>query len=423
MPDPFAKKVEKKAVDVVSVPERNTIPEVKTVPEQREPSIYEIEKYVQRRKNEEEELKKEAMKDKVPYFKPVKKEPVEEPVKEEPVEEPEEKTLSPKDKYSQLKKDMKKMDKDQAVKEKAENKELLKRYKEREHNKKIAFKQSRREEKQESKKYSETYEKSPKRKEKVPRDKIKDVIVEKRGIDWARAIMFLSILGIVGIIFFSQMISPVSNGLAILLWLFGMMCFFPLGLILGWLFLDPYMRCKIMRRMRHKNYGMVNFVHKGGRRIDVRIKNFDDDVIVQDTKLWLINKEGVHYIDVNGDKVLHAEINSENIATLPSNVPSLFLDSETMIPLTFYETKSKTNPQVAGATLLGYVNNQIAKNLFFKKQMTMFYMILIGITAMTLVLVIGMYMEMEEMKELVPALKSQISQLTDVVSQLTNPVP
>jgi hypothetical protein len=219
------------------------------------------------------------------------------------------------------------------------------------------------------------------------------------------------------------MIAEVSSGLAVLLWLFGMMCFFPLGIVLGWLFLDPFMRCKIMRRMRHKNYGIVNLVHKGGKRITTRIKNFDDDVIVHDTKLWLIDDEGIYYVDIDGNKIKHAEITSDNIATLPSNIPSLFLDPETMIPLTFHKTDSKTNPQVAGATLLGYVNNQIAKNLFFKKQMTMFYIIIIAISALTLVIALGIYSEMEQLRSVVPQLQNQVARLSEMISQLSNPIP
>jgi len=194
------------------------------------------------------------------------------------------------------------------------------------------------------------------------------VIKEKNRLDWDKAIMWLSVLGIVGIIFLYQMVSDFSSGLGLLMWLFGMMCFLPLGLILGWFFLDPYMRCKIMRKTRHKNYGIIYFVHKGGKRITTRIKNLDDDVIIHETKMWLIDKDGVYYLDINGDKIEHAGIEDANIVTLPSNVPALFLDPETMIPLRFHEEKSKTNPQQAGALLLGYINNQITKNLFSKSR-------------------------------------------------------
>ncbi len=250
------------------------------------------------------------------------------------------------------------------------------------------------------------------------------IIKEKTKIDVDKAIMWLSILGIVGVIFLYQMVESFNSGLALLLWLFGMMCFLPMGLILGWFFLDPYMRCKIMRKTRHRNYGIIYFVHKGGKRITTRIKNLDDDVIIHETKMWLIDKGGVYYLDVDGNKMEHASIDDANIVTLPSNVPALFLDPETMIPLRFHEEKSKTNPQQAGALLLGYINNQITKNLFFKKQMTMFYIILICITGITFALSMQVYMDFAELKETtIPLLESRLSSIISILEgmQLTPP--
>jgi len=255
----------------------------------------------------------------------------------------------------------------------------------------------------------------------VDKDKIKsvDVIKEKPRLDMDKAIMWLSVLGIVGIIFLYQMVGEFNSGLALLLWLFGMMCFLPLGLILGWFFLDPYMRCKIMRKTRHKNYGIIYFVHKGGKRITTRIKNLDDDVIIHETKMWLIDKAGVYYLDINGEKILNASIDDASIVTLPSNVPALFLDPETMIPLKFHEEKSKTNPQQAGALLLGYINNQITKNLFFKKQMTMFYMILICITGITFALSMQVYMDFAELKETtIPMLENKLNQVISLLNSM-----
>jgi len=256
---------------------------------------------------------------------------------------------------------------------------------------------------------------------KIPMSKRNDiqtvkVVKDKVRIDWNRAILWLSLLGIVGVIFIYQMVNDFNSGLGLLLWLFGMMCFLPLGLIIGWLFLDPYMRCKIMRRTRHKNYGIIYFVHKGGKRVTTRIKNLDDDVIINDTKMWLIDKDGVYYLNTNGEKILNSSIDEANVVTLPSEVPALFLDPETMIPLRFHEEKSKTNPQQAGAILLGYINNQITKNLFFKKQMTMFYIILICITGITFALSMQVYMDFAELKETtLPLLQSQLDSIKSLL--------
>lgn len=241
------------------------------------------------------------------------------------------------------------------------------------------------------------------------------------GINWNRALLLLVAFSIIGIIFMSQIIQMVSPAMMILLWLFGMMCFLPLGVVVGWLFLDQYMRCKIMRRFRHKNYGIVNFVHKGGKRITSKIKNLDDDVIVDGTRMWLLRGEGVYYQDKDVGYVRYASITAENVITLPSNVPELFLDSETMLPLTFHKAMSESNPQQAGAVLSGHIQNQIAKNLFFKRQMQIFYVIMLALTGITFVVVLALYQDFDELSSTLSALRTQVVRLTDIVSNLNPP--
>ena len=206
-----------------------------------------------------------------------------------------------------------------------------------------------------------------------------------------RAILFLCMLGIMGIIFLYQMVAEVSMAVALILMLFGMLCFLPLGLLLGKLFLDPYVRCKILRRVKGKNYGMVYFVHKGGQRVDIRIKNLDDDVVVQDTKLWVLEKASIYYTDIDDAYLRHATITDRSIVTSPNNVPILFLDAENMLPLRFFESKTKSNPQQVGATCLGYINNQIAKNLFFKRSMQTFYVLMLVLQAINITGLIMLY--------------------------------
>ena len=203
-----------------------------------------------------------------------------------------------------------------------------------------------------------------------------------KGFDANRAVLFGSVLGMLAIIMFYQMVDQVSAGLGIILLFLGMSAFFPLGAIVGKFLLDPYTRCKIMRKMKGKNYALVHFVHKGGQRVDIKIKNLDDDVIIkkEDTKLWVLEEGGIYYITRDDSKILHSEIKGDNAVTSPQDVPMIFLDPETMLPLRFYKPKTASNPQHVGGTILGYINNQIAKNMFFQKQkQTIFNLIILVI--------------------------------------------
>lgn len=252
-------------------------------------------------------------------------------------------------------------------------------------------------------------------------NEIKDVIVERTGTDWTRALIFLSAFGIVTIIMMTQMAGEMNPAFILLIWLFGMMAFLPIGLVIGWLFLDPYMRCKVMRRMRGRNFGVVHLVERGGQKIVTRIKDMDDDCIVLGTKLWFITKEGIHYLNKNGEKVFRHEVKPEDIKTLPSNVPSIFLDVETMQPISFGKQMTKTDPQHAGAIILGYINNQIAKNKAFRQSSTILLIIVLGMILINLIITYQLYEWVEDLHKLLPTLKSQMQQLGNLLSEFNVP--
>jgi hypothetical protein len=207
-------------------------------------------------------------------------------------------------------------------------------------------------------------------------------------------LLYFLVFGILIIVFFSQELDAVNPVMQWVMVIFGMMAFLPLGLLIGKLFLDPYVRCKVLRRMGNRNFGLVHLIHKGGKKIEIRIKNLTDDVIIQGTKLWVLEDGGIYYSDRNDSMILHATMNTDSFVTSPNNVPMLFLDADTMLPLRFYKPETISNPQQVGATVLGYINNQIAKNLFFKKSMTMFYVILLVLQVLNFVGLIVLYDEL-----------------------------
>lgn len=241
--------------------------------------------------------------------------------------------------------------------------------------------------------------------------------VEKvRRLNVNRAIMYLTVLGIMGIIFFTMYMEK-SPAFMLLTWVFGTMCFLPLGLVLGWLFLNPDIRCLMMRRMRGKNYGIVHFVHRGGQRMVTRIKDFDYDVIIQDTKMWILQNDGIYYQDKARNMMLHAKIDSKHIKTMPANIPVLYLDSDTMIPLTFHSVMSKSNPQQVGSTILGYIYNQLAKALFMKKGLQIFFILVLVLTGITLAAVIQVAIWVEEMHKTLPSLLDRIARLGELIDE------
>jgi len=175
-------------------------------------------------------------------------------------------------------------------------------------------------------------EKKEESKEGKEKEEVKKIIeqlrkVRKRSVlDNLRDLLIVSfIILLTNYYLFSQ------NTLTVLaMLLLGSVAFLPIGLVIGWLFLDPYMRAKVYKWIRRKNYGVVNLVGRGKTIISM-IKNFDEDVILVGSSMWILEPSRVYRYDKTSESYA---INPDNIMYI-SGVPTIFLDLDTMRPLTF----------------------------------------------------------------------------------------
>jgi len=174
--------------------------------------------------------------------------------------------------------------------------------------------------------------------------------------------------------------NPDDQSIQVIVLLLGCSLFLPLGMILGWVFLDPFMRCKIMRKMTkgRKNFGIVNFVGKG-KKIVTRIKNFDEDLIWIKNKCWALTKSGIYELDKDGEQATEKQaLDPDSFVTVTESVPTMFIDINSMQPLTFEETgREGIAPEELGSTLKGWVDNQMAKVMFLKRSLDMYFLIVI----------------------------------------------
>lgn len=207
-------------------------------------------------------------------------------------------------------------------------------------------------------------------------NKVKLPDVKMPKINLNELINFLLVLGLISIFTVGFMYK--SNLEVVLgMLLLGSLGFLPLGFVLGWIFLDPYMRCKVLRWIRRKNYGIVHLVGRG-KQITTLIKDFNKDLIWVDNNVWIIEPNKIYKYGKEGQTYA---ITSKHILTL-SGVPTIFLSLDSMKPLDFYEETTKIKPEEIGATLRGWVYNQYAKAMFFKRTME-----IIGIVTLVLIAV------------------------------------
>jgi len=226
----------------------------------------------------------------------------------------------------------------------------------------------------------------------------------------------ITAFGFMAIVFLFLMwqYNPGNQALTTIIFIVGAFLFIPLGAILGWVFLDPYMRCKIMRKMAkgRKNFGIVNFVGKG-KKIISRIKNFDEDLIWIKNKCWALTKSGIYELDKNGEQATEKRaLDPDSFVTLTDSVPTMFIDIDSMQPLTFQDTgREGISPEELGSVLKGWVDNQMAKVMFLKKTLDAYFLILILCAIASAFFGYQNNQEIMELKTMIQHLQEQVSML------------
>lgn len=230
-------------------------------------------------------------------------------------------------------------------------------------------------------------------------------------------VLFLAALG--GVFIFMAYEYIKEPWVLILMMVMGSCMFLPVGMIAGWAFLDSYMRCRIFRRMTHKNYGIVNFIGKGNKMVS-KIKNFDNDLIWIKDKCWSIRKGMIILLNKNGNAINDGdEVDPQSIITMMDTVPVMFVDLDSLEPLSFNrEPREQINPVELAANINSYVDNQLAKIMFLRKTMDIYFMIVIIASVASVGLA---YLNMNGINDMTTKMKIMQSQLDSIISQLSVP--
>ena len=215
-------------------------------------------------------------------------------------------------------------------------------------------------------------------------------------------------LAVIALVFLvvAQNIFPGQEMLYVAMILVGSFMFLPIGMIIGWVLLDPVMRCKILRKVSRQNYGVVNMVGKGNKIIS-KIKNFDYGLIWRQKDCWVLTKDKICQLtkDGNASNTNHM-IDPEGVVTLVETVPVIFVDMDSMEPLTISGGgRIPVYPSEIGSTLKGWVDNQRAKMSAGKK--TQDILIYIVIIAAIGALVVS-FVTMNKVEELYNLLSSRL---------------
>jgi len=103
-----------------------------------------------------------------------------------------------------------------------------------------------------------------------------------------------------------------------------------------------------------------------GKRITKRVKDLDDDLLFVDDKVWPIQDGKIYTYD---DGYYYAPIESEHMRKEPGDVPTIHVDLESALPVSFNKTDTEIIPRQLAANINGWIRNQVDK-LVHKKMMT-----------------------------------------------------
>jgi hypothetical protein len=215
-------------------------------------------------------------------------------------------------------------------------------------------------------------------------------------------------LAVGGLIFISMIRNYLPNeAMYTIIILMGMMMFFPCGIIAGWIFMDPVMRCKMLRKTSKKNYGIIGFVGKGMKAV-LKIKNFDDGLIWRDKACWVITKDKIVQITKDGNALNNSEktMSAESVITLVDTVPMIFVDLDSMEPLQLHtKDREPVYPLEIGATLKAWEDNQRAKMMQLRKAQDILLYIAIACAAGAIVVGVLSMQKVEEMQKDITIMK------------------
>lgn len=235
-----------------------------------------------------------------------------------------------------------------------------------------------------------------------------------RGTQWL--IVGLALIGLAFIFILYQTSSDANSWVIIVVVMLGSMMFLPAGMILGWAILDPYVRCKLFRRTTKRNYGIVNFVGKGNKMVS-KIKNFDDSLIWVKNKVWVITREQIYQLTKHGDDIVEGNhIEPENIISLIETVPVLFVDLDSMQPLSLArEGREAINPEELGATLKSWADNQLAKAIMLKKTLDIYFVIMIICSIASCFIGYVLYTRFDDVMTKLTDIQGQLNLITEMM--------
>lgn len=169
-----------------------------------------------------------------------------------------------------------------------------------------------------------------------------------------------------------------NNDLMLAMFILGSLLFLPIGLLIGGLMMDKYLRCRAMRLLCGKNYAVFNLVTRDGRSMVTFIKDLANATIERGDQKWFII--GNRIFSDKGETE-GAELTPESIKFI-SGVPVVYLSYESLLPLTFNKADT-VNPEEVNAAQKAWIITKEAELLKWKQTAKIAGIIILALCAVS----------------------------------------
>ena len=122
---------------------------------------------------------------------------------------------------------------------------------------------------------------------------------------------------------------------------------------------DPMWRARMFRRLRKKDFGILNIFSRDGKTIRSIVVNLEEDAVKVGDNIWIITKNRIYR--QHNESMGFSLKRGKTPIRWTEGVPVLFVEMDTVKPLAFQEEESTIKADEVGANLMAWINNQIMK--------------------------------------------------------------
>jgi len=153
------------------------------------------------------------------------------------------------------------------------------------------------------------------------------------------------------------------------------------GLFIGKI-MDPAWKVWLLRQVTKTDYHILAFASKDKKNIYRYAVNPEKDVIIHRGMLWVVEK-GRIYREKKGDS---GWLFSKAPKTSEEGVPIIYVDADSMRPMTFSEHEDPVKPSEAGTVLTAWIENQLQKGFEQRDKIFMVVCIVGGLVLVSMII-------------------------------------